>query len=62
MEQPQRINSGTKQGVCIIHGCGGRVVKKIVGERQGELIIDIPKCEKCGQFHVFAHEAPEVFV
>lgn len=49
-----------KKGICILFGCGGRVVRRIIGHNHHGPIYDMPKCEDCGQLHFFSDDAPIV--
>ena len=48
-----------KKGICILSGCGGRVVRKIIDDHHGQKY-DMPKCEICKRIHFFSDDAPIV--
>lgn len=49
-----------KKGICILAGCGGRIIRKVTGVNDLGLVINPPECEECGQVHIFGDDAPLV--
>ena len=46
--------------VCKNSGCGGRMVRRVIGFFDGEFTYSFPKCEQCGRFYMRAQNAPGV--